>query len=74
MRLPDRGHPACKVPWQQRDRCLSDVDCKTGYLCAKRGQMIGRCTYLDCCDPWRQGPRLMQGEDWCTHRYEEKIK
>jgi hypothetical protein len=63
--LPDRDHPNCSIPWEQRTTCLSGADCGEEYRCAKRGNPVGRCTYIDCCDPWRNGPRLMSGHDWC---------
>ncbi len=64
IRLPDRDHPNCKIPWEQRRVCISGADCVEGFECAKRGSSIGRCTYLDCCDPWRNG-RLNMGDDFC---------
>lgn len=50
-RLPDRSR--CTIPWEQRPTCLSDNDCGREQLCAFRGNVIGRCTLVDCCDPWR---------------------
>ena len=64
IRLPDRDHPSCKIPWEQRPTCIDGVGCAEGFLCAKRGSSIGRCTYLDCCEPWRNG-RLNSGDDFC---------
>jgi len=64
IRLPDRDHPNCKIPWEQRPTCISGADCVDGFECAKRGTSIGRCTYLDCCDPWRNR-RLNMGGDFC---------
>ena len=65
--LPDRDHPACQVPYSQRPTCLSDTDCAQNYLCAFRGgftSVEGRCTYIDCCDPWRNR-RLEGGRTFC---------
>ena len=65
-RLPDRSHPHCSVPWESRIVCLDNSVCTTDHVCARSGQAVGRCTYIDCCDPWRSGPKLL-GTDWCTH-------
>ena len=67
-RLPNRAHPNCKIPWENRKTCISDRNCGPDEICAHRGQAIGKCTYIDCCDPWRSGPKLRGGADWCTHR------
>jgi len=64
MRLPDRDHPACTIPYSQRPVCITDSECATGFLCAKRGWDIGRCTYQDCCEPWRNR-RLEGGGSFC---------
>ena len=64
IRLPDRDHPLCKVPWENRKTCLDASDCPEEFACARRGRSIGKCTYIDCCEPWRHGPRLL-GADWC---------
>ena len=67
FRLPDRDHPLCKVPWNSRIDCLDDSDCPQNHVCAHRGRAIGKCTYIDCCEPWRHGPRFLSTADWCTH-------
>jgi len=72
VRLPDRDHPLCEKPWEKRTTCVSDAGCPDGFVCAHRGQAIGRCTYIDCCSPWRSGPKLHSGADWCEHYYEEE--
>jgi len=67
FRLPDRNHPACQVPYSQRPTCISDSDCAQSYLCAFRSgftSVEGRCTYIDCCDPWRNR-RLEGGRSFC---------
>ncbi len=67
IRLPDRSHPACQVPYSQRPGCISDSDCAQNYLCAFRSgfnSVEGRCTYIDCCDPWRNR-RLEGGRSFC---------
>ena len=53
FRLPDRDHPNCAIGWEQRPVCIDSSDCAESFLCAKRGTSVGRCTYIDCCDPWR---------------------
>ena len=66
-RLPDRNHPSCQVPYSQRPTCLEDSDCAQNFLCAYRGgfsSIEGRCTYIDCCDPWRNR-RLEGGRSFC---------
>jgi len=66
-RLPDRSHPSCQVPYSQRPTCLEDSDCAQNFLCAYRGgfsSIEGRCTYIDCCDPWRNR-RLEGGRSFC---------
>ena len=70
--LPNRNHQLCNIPWDKRDPCLTDSDCDglPMHICAHRGQVIGKCTYIECCDPWRNGPRLMNGADWCSHKLE----
>ena len=65
IRLPDRDHPNCSIPWNQRPTCTSPADCDLDYECARRGSVIGRCTYIDCCNPWRHGPKLLDGSSWC---------
>ena len=71
--LPDRDHPLCEIPWEQRTDCISDAGCPDYFVCARRGQAVGRCTYIACCEPWRSGPRLL-GESWCEHNYEEGLE
>ena len=66
FRLPDRNHPNCSIPWDQRPTCISSADCGLDYECAKRGSVIGKCTYIDCCEPWRHGPKLLNGASWCA--------
>jgi len=53
FRLPDRNHPNCEITWEERPVCIQDSDCAEAFLCAKRGTSVGRCTYIDCCEPWR---------------------
>ena len=53
FRLPDRDHPNCAIAWEERPVCIDDSSCAEAFLCAKRGSAIGRSTYIDCCDPWR---------------------
>jgi hypothetical protein len=64
VKLPDRNHPSCNIPHTQRPICISDSDCASNFLCAKRGSAIGRCTYIECCEPWRNR-RLEGGESFC---------
>jgi hypothetical protein len=64
VRLPNRDHPNCNIPHTQRPVCISNADCAQDFLCAKRGSEIGRCTYIDCCDPWRNR-RLEKGDSFC---------
>ena len=66
-RLPDRTK--CVTPWEERKDCISNAECGWDEECAKRGFAIGKCTLLDCCDPWRGQPGIRSGYDWCT--YEE---
>ena len=65
IRLPDRSK--CVIPWEQRKDCINERQCGPEEVCARRGRTIGKCTLIDCCNPWRNGPRLMHGADWCTH-------
>ena len=65
IRLPDRSK--CTIPWEQRKDCINETQCGPEEVCAHRGRTIGKCTLIDCCNPWRNGPRLMHGADWCTH-------
>jgi hypothetical protein len=67
FRFPDKNHPACQVPYAKRPACYSHSDCAQDYLCAFRGDFYsieGRCTYIDCCDPWRNR-RLEGGRSFC---------
>ena len=74
VRLPDRSK--CVVPWEQRKDCLTDHDCDfQDEVCAHRGRAIGKCTLIDCCYPWRNGPRLISGDDWCRgFKTDEELK
>ena len=74
IRLPDRNHPLCSVPWENRVDCISNKDCPDNHECAYRGQPVGKCTYLDCCDPWRGRGNHAMGRDWCTHQEEQTIQ
>ena len=65
IRLPDRSK--CVIPWEQRKDCINERQCGPEEVCARRGRTIGKCTLIDCCNPWRNGPRLMHGADWCSH-------
>ena len=53
MSLPNRDHPNCKIKWSDRPVCIDASDCSDEFRCAFRGNNIGRCTYVDCCNPWR---------------------
>ena len=64
IRLPDRTK--CVTPWEERKDCISDRQCSYDQLCAKRGRVIGKCTLIDCCDPWCGQPGIKSGYDWCT--------
>lgn len=64
IRLPDRSK--CVIPWDERKTCVSDSDCAPDQLCAFRGRPMGKCTLVDCCDPWRNR-RLERGKSWCTN-------
>ena len=66
-RLPDRDHSHCKIPWENRITCVIDAGCPADHVCARRRAGLGKCTYIDCCDPWRHGPRLL-GADWCEFK------
>ena len=68
--LPDRSK--CVIPWEQRKPCISDSECAPDQLCAFRGQAVGKCTLLDCCDPWRNRS-LESGKNWCTHKQETTV-
>jgi len=70
--LPDRNHPNCKIPWDQRKPCLDSSDCAPEHECAHRGFSVGRCTYFDCCEPWRNR-RLERGKNWCGLEEDEAI-
>ena len=63
IRLPDRSR--CVIPWDERKTCVADSDCAPDQLCAFRGHAVGKCTLLDCCDPWRNR-RLESEKNWCT--------
>ena len=65
FRLPDRSK--CAIPWAERKDCIDERQCRPDEICAHRGRTIGKCTLIDCCEPWRSGPKLMGGYDWCTH-------
>jgi hypothetical protein len=67
IRLPNRDHPNCAVPYSQRPLCVSTADCSMGFQCAYRGHALGRCTYEDCCDPWRNR-RLERGDTFCNDK------
>ena len=67
MRLPDRSK--CVIPWDERKTCVADSDCAPDQLCAFRGRTVGKCTLVDCCDPWRNR-RLESGKNWCSHKEE----
>ncbi len=73
IKLPDRDHPLCKVPWENRLDCISNNECPDGHECAYRGSTIGKCTYIDCCDPWRGRGNHAMGRSWCSHAEEEII-
>jgi len=66
FRLPDRDNPHCSIPWEKRPVCISERQCAADFECAFRGRSIGHCAHIDCCNPWRNGPRLMSGRDWCS--------
>ncbi len=66
IRLPNRNHPNCSIPWNERPNCLTSRDCALDFECAHRGGAVGKCTYIDCCQPWRHGPRILNEADWCT--------
>jgi len=66
FRLPDRSK--CVIPWEQRKDCINDRQCGPEEVCAHRGRAIGKCTLIDCCEPWRNGPRIMPDADWCDHK------
>lgn len=72
IRLPDRSR--CVTPWEQRVDCIDDTQCGAEEICAKRGRTIGKCTLIDCCNPWRNGPRLMSGDDWCKGISSENLQ
>lgn len=65
--LPDRSQ--CVIPWEQRKTCVQDSDCAPDQLCALRGRAVGKCTLLDCCDPWRN-KRMESGKNWCSQEEE----
>ncbi len=71
IRLPNRDHPNCAIPYSQRPACLTNSDCSVGYLCARRGAPLGRCTYEDCCNPWRNR-RLERGDDFCNDEFHDQ--
>ena len=61
--LPDRS--MCTTPWEKRVTCRSDHECEGDQLCARRGTVEGRCTPIDCCDPWRNNGNHAMSNDWC---------
>ena len=61
--LPDRS--VCTTPWEKRATCHADHECEGDQLCARRGTIEGRCTSIDCCDPWRNNGNHAMGNDWC---------
>lgn len=61
--LPDRSK--CVVPWEERKTCVADADCAPDQVCAFRGRTVGKCTLVDCCDPWRN-KRMESGKNWCS--------
>ena len=65
IRLPDRSR--CTVPWSKRVDCFTERDCGIEEVCAFRGRVVGKCTLIDCCEPWRHGPRFLGERDWCNH-------
>tara|TARA_R100000008_G_scaffold40584_1_gene23284 strand:- start:862 stop:1197 length:336 start_codon:yes stop_codon:yes gene_type:complete len=65
--LPDRSK--CVIPWEERKTCVADSDCAPDQVCAFRGRAMGKCTLLDCCDPWRNR-NLETGKNWCSHEEE----
>jgi len=71
IRLPDRDHPLCDIPWDNRLDCISNNECPDNHECAYRGQTVGKCTYIDCCDPWRGRGHHAMGRSWCTHKEEQ---
>ena len=71
MRLPNRDHPACTIPYSQRPVCLTNANCSMGYLCSFRSGPLGRCTYEDCCNPWRNR-RLERGDSFCNGEIRNK--
>ena len=74
IRLPDRDHPLCSIPWENRLDCISNNECPENHECAYRGQTIGKCTYIDCCDPWRGRGNHAMGRSWCTHSEEKTVQ
>ena len=70
FRLPDRSK--CTVSWEDRKTCISDKECTRDEVCAHRGAAVGRCTLLDCCDPWRGRGQHVGGDDWCKRKSTEK--
>ena len=70
MSIPDRSQ--CVIPWEQRKPCISDKECSPDQTCAFRGLSVGKCTLLECCDPWRDRGKHATGKNWCTQ--EEEIK
>ena len=65
FRLPDRSK--CVIPWSERKDCIDDTQCEFDEVCAHRGRAVGKCTLLDCCYPWRNGPVFLNEADWCDH-------
>ena len=59
----------CTVPWGERPSCATDHDCDGDKICAHRGSSIGRCTLIDCCDPWRDNGRHGGGDNWCKEEH-----
>jgi len=68
--LPNRA--LCVTPWEQRKDCISNANCTPEERCAKRGSAIGKCTLVDCCEPWRGRPSIKSGYDWCDHKEYKK--
>ena len=68
--LPDRS--VCTTPWEKRATCHADHECEGDQMCARRGTIEGRCTLIDCCDPWRNNGKHATGNDWCKTKPAEK--
>jgi len=71
IRLADPSN--CSVDWEERKPCITENECAPTQVCTFRyGLSVGKCSDLDCCDPWRDR-NLKTGANWCEDNNLEQL-